>query len=472
MRRAKIVATVGPRSGDRDSLRALALAGVDVFRLNLAHADRDTHEKSATLVREVSAEIGRVTGVLADLPGPKMRTGPVAGDMVVLEAGTPFVLAGSEVVGDEHHVSTTVPSLAEMVEQGDEIFLADGAIVLKTTSVDGADVHTEVVRRGVLRSRKGMHLPAAERHVRAFTPEDEGALGFALSIKADFVGLSFIRDADDLERARAALPKRGHRPGLVAKIETRSALENLDGIVRAADAVMVARGDLGIQTALTRVPIIQKEIIEMCNLHGTPVITATQMLESMTQSPLPTRAEVADVANAVLDGTDALMLSEETAVGEYPVPTVETMAEIAVNTEMGWADRPIRQVPHVEDDAVSWAVAHAGVQAATDLDAAAILCPTRSGATPRRVAAFRPRMPIVGLSSRAETLGALTLIWGVVPLPMGDIPEDRDMRDEAEQVMATARGAGICGENDLVVVVAGTPGRRAGRTDFVRVVRV
>lgn len=470
-RRAKIVATLGPRTSEPETIAPLIDAGVDVFRLNLAHASLDVHERSATLARQLAAERQKTVGILVDLPGPKMRTGPVIDDLVVLETGAAFTLVSDEVVGDSSRVSSTVPNLAELVSRDDEVYLADGAIVLKVIGVEGGDVHTTVARRGVLRSRKGMHLPAAERNVRAFTEKDEAALEWAVSIKADFAGLSFIRDADDLERARTALPKRGLRPGLVAKIETRSALEHLEGIIETADAVMIARGDLGIQTALTRVPVIQKQIIRACNRQGVPVITATQMLESMTQSVMPTRAEVADVANAVIDGTDALMLSEETAVGAYPDITVATMAEIAVNTEASPVPLSSPQPTEI-DDPVSWAVAHAGVQAATDLPAAAILCPTRSGATPRRVAAYRPPVPIVGLSSRKETLGELSLVWGVTPLPMEEVPTERDMRLEVEQVIGTAMKAGLVSEGQLVVMVAGTPGRRAGRTDFMRVVRI
>ncbi|MGH2699089.1 MAG: pyruvate kinase, partial [Actinomycetota bacterium] len=246
---------------------------------------------------------------------------------------------------------------------------------------------------------------------------------------------------------------------------------NLTGILDEADAVMVARGDLGIQTPLRRVPLLQKEIIQRCNRRGIPVITATQMLESMTRSSLPTRAEVTDVANAVLDGTDALMLSEETAVGDYPVTTVETMAGIAMESEEQARSHAEPETQERDDDRVSWAVAHAGVAAAEDLGVQAILCPTRTGSTVRRVAAFRPSMPVIGLSSREETLGAMALNWGVVPLPTQDLPTARDMRDETDRAVAAARAAGLANERHLVAVVAGSPGPRAGRTDFMRIVR-
>jgi pyruvate kinase len=444
-------------------------AGVDVFRLNLAHESFDEHRMAAEVVRSQAQSVGKVVGVLTDLPGPKMRTGSVREDHVVLEAGNTFVLTAERIEGDERRVSTTVPELATLVSMGDEIFLADGAIVLRVTGTDGADVLTEVVRRGLLRSRKGMHLPSAESDIEFFGERDRHALEFAVSIRADFVGLSFVRRGDDVLRVRVELPKRGSVPHLVAKIETQSAVSNLDEIVEAADVVMVARGDLGIQTALQRVPLLQKQIIRSCNLAGVPVITATQMLESMTQSPMPTRAEVADVANAVLDGTDALMLSEETAIGEYPTEAVRVMAETI--EAIGPAPVNAPDVADVKDDRVSWAVAHAAVQAALDLEVAAILCPTRNGSTPRRVAAFRPSMSIVGLSSRAETLGALTMVWGVTPLGTGELPEGSTVGEDVDKVVVAARAAGLVKPEDMVAVVAGSPGRRAGRTDYMRIVR-
>jgi pyruvate kinase len=314
-------------------------------------------------------------------------------------------------------------------------------------------------------------VPRAEAHVDPFTDRDAAALKMAISIKADFVGLSFIRRPEDCENVRARLPKRGHRPALVAKIETAAALDHLPGNVQAADAVMVARGDLGIQVPARRVPLIQKEIIRFCNMSGKPVITATQMLESMTESPLPTRAEVNDVANAVLDGTDALMLSEETAVGLYPADTVRTMSEVAEAAE-AWPRT--RTTPEgvgaaADDDVVAWAVAHAAVQAAEDLRVAAIVCPTQGGTTARRVAAFRPSVPIAGIATSPETLGRLSLAWGVRPIAM-DAADDTD--DQVRNAVRAARAAGLVEKNDLIAVVFAAPGKRAGATDTVRVVRV
>jgi len=468
MRRTKIVATVGPATGNPEGMRSLLEAGVDVVRLNAAHGDARTHTANAVLARETARALGRNVGVLIDLPGPKLRTGPLAGDAVELECGHEFVLTGSPVVGDATRVSTTIPELAQWVRTGDEVFLADGAIVLAVTGVRDGDVHTQVVRAGTLRSRKGMHLPRAEAFVDVFGERDEAALELALQIKSDFVGLSFVRKPEDVDEVIARLPKRGHRPNLVPKIETASALDHLPGIVNAADAVMVARGDLGIQVPARRVPLLQKEIIRFCNMAGKPVITATQMLESMTRSPLPTRAEVNDVANAVLDGTDALMLSEETAIGLYPADTVRTMAEVAESAESWPRHRVDPAGVHTDSDRVAWAVAHAAVQAAEDLNVAAIICPTRSGSTARRVAAYRPSMPIAGISPSPSVLGGLALTWGVHPL---GVPDVTDGDEQLRLAVRASLQAGLARGGDLVAVVFGSAGPRAGSTDTVRIVR-
>ena len=472
MRRTKIIATVGPSTREPERLRALIEAGADVLRLNFAHPSPDIHRAAAEEARTQADAVRRVVGVLADLPGPKMRTGDVTGDHIALETGQRFTLFGHDHLGESGGVSTTVDGLAGMVHEGDEVFLADGAIILRVIGVNGDDVITEVVRRGILRSRKGMHLPGAEAHIEAFTDEDREALEFALKFKIDLVGLSFIKDAEDIERARATLPKRGPKPLLVAKIETRSAIERLREVIEAADAVMVARGDLGIQCPFEEVPLLQKNIIATCNSTGTPVITATQMLESMTQNPLPSRAEVNDVANAVLDGTDALMLSEETAVGKFPINTVRTMAKIAERAETDVRNE-IHKVHHSGvDDPVSWAIARAAVHAAEDLKVSAIICPTRSGATARRVAAFRPSMPILGLAHSPETVRPLALVWGVVPGLSPFLPEEQLASEGLMQAVKSAREAGLVEPGDLVAVVAGGPAPRAGSTDVMRIVAV
>jgi len=468
MRGTKIVATLGPATSDAASVGALLAAGADVVRLNAAHGEADVHAMRASLARDEARERDRAVGVLVDLPGPKLRTGRIAGEEVELAAGQTFTLTGRDVEGDAQRVSTTAPELARWVRPRDEVYLADGAIVLRVEAVDGDDVECVVVRGGLLRSRKGMHVPRAEHFVDPFTDADAAALDMALALRAEFIGLSFVRRPEDVEQVRARLPKRGARPHLVAKIETAAALDHLAGIVAAADAVMVARGDLGIQVPARRVPLLQKEIIRFCNMAGKPVITATQMLESMTHSPLPTRAEVNDIANAVIDGTDALMLSEETAVGRFTTDAVRTMAEVAESAESWPRLRPTPTGGALDDDKVAWAVAHAAVQAAEDLDVAAVLCPTQSGRTAQRVAAFRPPMPIAGISADPHVRGRMALVWGVRPLAASSAAGENVLESSA---VATALERGLVKEGDLVAIVAGAPGRRAGATDHVRIVR-
>lgn len=474
MRRAKIVATLGPATRSPEILKSLLTAGVDVLRLNLAHADPATHLEASDAIRRESDRLGREVAILVDLPGPKMRTGPIAGNEVALEAGQSFTLHSSERLGDSAGVSTTVENLAHLVKLGDDIVLADGAIILKVVGIDTGDVRTEVVRRGLLRSRKGMHVPRAEAKIRSFGRNDQEALDLAVRCRADLIGVSFIRAVQDIQDVRSALSthadSRKEHPLLVAKIETRSAIENLEKIVPAADAVMVARGDLGIQMPFQEVPLLQKQIIATCNRNAVPVITATQMLESMTHGPLPSRAEVNDVANAVLDGTDALMLSEETAVGKYPVATVETMHDI-VNAAEREGDARFGHGPHEDsNDPVSWAIARAAVHAAQELEVAAIICPTRSGSTARRVASFRPRMPIIGLSHSGEVARSLALVWGVVPMTVADLPEELESGETVARAIDSARDSGFVKPGDLVAVVAGGPEPRAGQTDLVRIV--
>ena len=474
MRRTKIIATLGPATRDPHVLRSLLEAGVDVVRLNLAHADPPTYLAATEAVREEADRLGREVAILADLPGPKMRTAAVAGGEVALETGQSFTLYASEREGDGRGVGTTVDNLADLVETGDNVFLADGAIILKVVRIEDGDVTTEVVRRGLLRSRKGLHIPRAESKIRSFTRLDRDAIGFSLQCGADLIGLSFVRDEHDIEEIRGSLAAiggdAGRKPLLVAKIETRSAVENLEKIVCAADGVMVARGDLGIQMPFQEVPLLQKQIIATCNRTGVPVITATQMLESMTHGPLPSRAEVNDVANAVLDGTDALMLSEETAIGRYPVATVQTMGEIARAAERD-GDAHFGYERHGEsDDPVSWAIARAAVQAAEELNVAAIVCPTRSGATARRVASFRPGMPIVALGRSSEVIRSLAVVWGVIPQTVPLLSEEQGAEHVIRRSIDSVRGSGLVRPGDLVAVVAGGPKPRTGSTDFVRIV--
>lgn len=466
MRRTKIIATVGPACQDPAALDAMIKAGVAVFRMNFAHADPETHAEVARNVRKVAEANDRIIGLLADLPGPKLRTGSISGGERTLQPGE-RVRLGVTQQPDEIPVQLNV-DLEHLVSPGDEVFLADGQIVLEVVDAEPQRIEAEVIRGGTLRSGKGMHIPGAEMKVEPFSAQDEAALRLALDLGVDLIGISFVRTVQDIERVRGSLPE-GKGPGLVAKIETRAAVDNLDAIIEAADAVMVARGDLGIQLPFREVPILQKEIITACNEAGTPVITATQMLESMTHSPLPTRAEVSDVANAVLDGTDAVMLSEETAIGDYAVDAVKVMDEIALEAEA--RESPVGRVAP-RDDAVSWAVARAAVEASDELAVAAILCPTRSGATARIVASFRPRMPVLAIDHDIETLQALTVVWGVLPFRVPPLGEEEVPTLGLDRALDAAQRSGVARTGDLVALVAGSSSHRAASTDVLRILRL
>lgn len=449
MRRTKVVATLGPSTQDAASIRSVLDAGADVVRLNGAHATTEWHARTADLARRAARDLGRNLGVLVDLPGPKLRIGEVPDGEIELAAGETFVLMPAGERPAERGAETNVPDLPGLVSVGDPVWLADGEIVLEVERAEAGVVVTEVVRGGILRSRKGLALPGAEGVLDPFTPADESILEFALRIDADLVGVSFVRSANDVERVRAAIGDARPPPLLVAKIETRSALDGLDAIVAAADAVMVARGDLGVQIDIAHTPLAQKQIIALCNRSGRPVITATQMLESMTRSPLPTRAEATDVVNAVLDGTDALMLSEETGVGAYPAEAVATMVRLAISAE-SWDGRPPESSVAPPEEPVA-AVARAAVRTAREAGAAAIVCRTTTGATARRIAALRPGAPIVAVTPDDEVAARLAVVWGVVAIAASVVEDDPAATVDA------ARAAGAVPAGELIAVVASPP---------------
>jgi pyruvate kinase len=466
--RTKIVATLGPASGEREVLGALIDAGVDVVRLNFSHGERADHLARFALARQVAAERDRNVAILMDLQGPKMRVGLVDEDGIGLEPGGDCVLLAGAEHAPPPAIPVVYPQLAADVKEGDQILLDDGAIALRVRAVEGNRVHCEVLRGGVVRSRKGVNLPGVAVSAPSLTDKDRADLATAIEAGADYVALSFVRRPDDVADAKQAIADLGGDVPVVAKLERPEALNCLDEILDAADAVMVARGDLGVELPVEKVPPLQKEIIARANSHGVPVITATQMLESMVASPRPTRAEASDVANAIFDGTDAVMLSQETAVGSYPVEAVATMRRIAREAEA------TPQLAHPPPPAVgaldvTATVSKAAVQIAADLGARAIVAFSESGATARFVSRFRPRVPILGLTPYEATRRRMALYWGVEAAS----PLDRGV-DLA--VMIAQGDQRICDEGmatpgDLVVVVAGTPGGR-GATNRVVVHRV
>jgi pyruvate kinase len=471
MRRTKIVATLGPASDDPEVVADLLSAGVDVVRLGLAHGSAEEHRARIELVRELADRCDRTVAVLADLPGPKVRTGPFPEGGVFLAEGDEVTLVAG--VGPSHASRITVDEerLATIVAAGDTMVLGDGTVTLAVVAVGSSEVRAVVESGGRLQGRPGAHLPS-DRWLPPVPTDDDLRLIDEVACRADWVAVSFVRTPEELARVREALGPDG--PRLMAKIETRAAVDHLDEVIAAADGVMVARGDLGIDFPIEDVPHLQKRIIRACGARGLPVVTATQMLESMITAPTPTRAEATDVANAVVDGTDALMLSAETAIGHHPALTVRTMARIAARAEQfddhhGHDGRGLvrRRAPSTK--AVTVAMAHAALRAAEELSLAAIVCCTRAGPTARAMAALRPRSRLIGASPSPATARQLALSWGVEPLVVGEYGTIDEM---VWCVVEAAVQAGLVQHGDSIAVLAGAPGPGARTTDVLRVVGV
>jgi pyruvate kinase len=462
MRRTKIIATVGPATASEERLRALLVAGVDALRLNFSHGTVEEHRRSLTLARRLAAELGRPLAVIQDLQGPKIRTGPLAAGSVELVAGAPFTITGRPVAGDLDTVSTTYPELAGDVRAGHRLLLADGALELLVVSTDGLDVRTEVVRGGVLRSHQGINLPGVPVSITVPTEKDLSDMRAGVEMGVDYVALSFVRRPEDVRRARSFLRSLGVRTPLIAKLEKPEAVERLHSILRASDGVMVARGDLGVELSLERVPVLQKEIISAANQRGVLAITATQMLDSMVRQPVPTRAEASDAANAVIDGSDALMLSAETAIGAYPVEAVAMLDRIIRETEAAWSPEEIREVGRMSD---AHALSRAARSLAHDLDVEAIVAWTPSGRTARLLSADRPRVPIFAFTPDEAVLRELVLWWGVHPcLARHQRSTDALVRHAEEELLR----AGLLSPGGRVIIVGSTPLARGVHTNFLK----
>lgn len=472
MRRTKIVATIGPASQSTEVLVALVEAGIDVARIGFAHGATADNLARVEQVRHAARLAGKVVGVLADLPGPKVRCGPFP-TATTLEPGAQVALAPGNEPSDPRRITVDYPTLTEDLQPGDRVSLGDGGIVLTVTGIAGNEVTARILHGGTLRGRPGAHLPAGRLRLSTPTADDLERLAQCVEAGVNMVAISFVQRGDDIRRVREAAGERC--PLLVAKIETPLAVANLDEILDEADGVMVARGDLGTECPIEDVPHLQKAIIRACLASGRPVITATQMLESMTVTTSPTRAEAADVANAVLDGTDALMLSGETAVGVDPVNAVRTMARIALRAEQEhrgppWIHPDQRPEPTASIGGITWAMTHAAWQAARDARAAAIICCTWSGSTVRALASLRPEAPILAMSPNPRTVPQLTLSWGAVPLP---VPRYSSSDEMVANAVRTAREGGYVRPGQAVVVLAGSPhGASGARNDLLRLLTV
>ncbi|CAN5843139.1 pyruvate kinase [soil metagenome] len=467
MRRAKIVCTLGPSTATASRLRALTDAGLDVARLNMSHGDHADHDVSCRLVRQASNDSGHAIGILADLQGPKIRVSRFTEGSVQLEAGATFTITTRDVAGDEDEVSTTYQGLPRDVQAGDEVLLDDGSLRLRVTEVDGSDVRTVVEVGGTLSNNKGINLPGVAVSAPAMSDKDGDDLRWALSKPVDMVALSFVRRASDVDAVHKIMTEVGVRLPVIAKIEKPQAIDNLDEIVSAFDGIMVARGDLGVELPLEDVPMVQKTIVNKARRNAKPVIVATQMLESMISAPRPTRAEASDVANAVLDGADAVMLSGETSVGDYPVESVRTMARIIESTEDHGLDQmaAINWDPHTRGGIVCRAAA----QVAEAVGAKLIVAFTASGDSARRLARYRGPVPVLAFTPLRAVRSQLTLTWGIETFltPMVEHTDEMVM-----QVDHSLLEIGRCFEGDEVVIVAGSPPGIPGSTNALRIHRM
>jgi len=467
MRRAKIVATFGPAIGTYEKTLQVLKAGVDVARLNMSHGEYSTHAENLANVRQASEELGRPVGVFADLQGPKIRLGRFSGGPHLLAVGDRFTITVEDIEGTKDICSTTFKGLPQDVAVGDRLLVNDGRVALKAVEVDDKQVVTEVVVGGEVSNNKGINLPGVAVNVPALSEKDEEDLRWAIRAGVDMVALSFVRNASDISRVHEIMDEEGRRLPVIAKVEKPQAVDALEEIIDAFDAIMVARGDLGVELPLEEVPLVQKRAIELARRWAKPVIVATQVLESMIDSPTPTRAEASDCANAVLDGADAVMLSGETSVGAYPIETVETMARIIEATE----DHGLQRIPPLgsRPKTRGGAITRAAVEIADQLDAKFIVAFTQSGDSARRLSRLRPKQPILGFTPLKHTYNIMTLFWGIQPRLVAFADHTDKMTAQVDEAL---QKEGIAEINDLVCIAAGSPPGQAGSTNSLRIHRV
>jgi pyruvate kinase len=465
-RKTKIVCTIGPASESPQTLEALIKAGMNVARLNFSHGTQAEHLRKIEYIREIANRLRWPVAILQDLAGPKIRIGKVKEGGAELRRGEKFVLTNRQILGDEKGASVSYSSLPREVKPEDRILLADGTIELQVLGSDGRDIECRVVVGGVLTSHKGINFPTGTILAAAFTKKDHEDLLFGIQRGVDLVGLSYVRDASDIETVKEVLKKETADIHVIAKIERKEALENIDEILLAADGIMVARGDLGMETPLEKIPHVQKMLIRKANASGKPVITATQMLRSMVDHTQPTRAEVTDVVNAIYDGTDAIMLSEETASGQFPVEAAQMMAKIAQAAEEEFPfDQFLMRERGGETD-LPRAISRSASQLAEAVKAVAIVTPTESGSTAQWVSRLRPRQPILALSRHLSTIRRLNLCWGVHPILVSDWKDTDEMLQKSKKM---PKELGMASAGDRIVVIAGVPISIRGTTNLIKV---
>lgn len=467
MRRAKIVATLGPATSSYDSIRAIIDAGVDVARMNLSHGSYEVHEGVYANVRKAADDAGKPVAVLVDLQGPKIRLGKFEAGPYELAEGDIFKITTEDIIGTKEISSTTFKGLPHDVKAGDYLLIDDGKVRVRVVSVDGEVVTTEVIVAGPVSNNKGINLPGVAVNVPALSEKDEADLRWGLRLGADLIALSFVRNAADIERVHEIMAEEGRKVPVVAKIEKPQAVEALEEIIEAFDAIMVARGDLGVELPLEAVPIVQKRAVELARRAAKPVIVATQMLESMISSPVPTRAETSDVANAVLDGADAVMLSGETSVGEYPTVTVQTMAKIVTSTEEHGLERilPLGTRPRTQSGAITLAA----VEVADFVEAKFLCVFTESGESARRMSRIRSRIPILAFTPEESVRRRMSLFWGVESFVVGRVTHTDQMVAQVDEAL---KSTGRAVDGDKVIIISGSPPGIPGTTNDIRVHKV
>ncbi|NJN56558.1 MAG: pyruvate kinase [Leptolyngbyaceae cyanobacterium SL_5_9] len=466
IRRTKIVATIGPATSSPEVLRDLIEAGATTLRLNFSHGTHEDHQRNIRLIRQISFELNQPVGILQDLQGPKIRLGKFENGSITLQKGDPFILTSRLLPGTQQISSVTYEPLADEVPEGSTILLDDGRVEMVVDRIDKVqrELHCRVVVGGALSNNKGVNFPGVYLSIKALTDKDRTDLMFGLDQGVDWVALSFVRNPQDILEIKELISSAGKNVPVIAKIEKHEAIEQMEAILSICDGAMVARGDLGVELPAEEVPLLQKRLIATANRLGIPVITATQMLDSMVHSPRPTRAEISDVANAILDGTDAVMLSNETAVGKYPIQAVETMDRIATRIEQ---DQPMnKNAEGAPGRSIPNAISQAVGRIAEQLKAAAIMTLTKTGATARNVSKFRPHTRILAVTPHVDVARQLQLVWGVKPLLVLDLPSTGQTFQAALNV---AQEKQFLSEGDLVVMTAGTLQGVAGSTDLIKV---
>ncbi|NQX49371.1 pyruvate kinase [Paenibacillus tritici] len=468
MRKSKIVCTIGPASESLENIKKLILAGMNVARLNFSHGDFDEHGARINTIRQASKELGKTVAILLDTKGPEIRTGKLEVEPIELVQDEYLTLTTEEILGDQNRISITYSDLPNDVQVGSTILIDDGLIGLTVVDIQGTEIKTRIVNGGTIKSKKGVNVPGVSISLPGITEKDTSDIIFGIGQDIDFIAASFVRKASDVKEIRELLAKHdASHIQIISKIENQEGVDNLDEILAASDGLMVARGDLGVEIPAEDVPLAQKLMIQKCNIAGKPVITATQMLDSMQRNPRPTRAEASDVANAIFDGTDAIMLSGETAAGKYPVESVLTMSRIAEKAESALNHREIFMKQQIaQETTVTEAISQSVAISALDLNAKAIISSTVTGHTARVVSKYRPKSQIIAVTTQERTMRQLALVWGVTPV-FG--PEAHSTDELLETALNGGKASGLVKAGDLVVITAGIPLGRSGSTNLVKV---